>query len=41
MEHHVVVKYLKSSDAAKEVLKLIGYEQLQKQLAMESDFEYC
>lgn len=29
------------SDAAKEVLKTIGYEQLlEKQLAMESDLEY-
>lgn len=37
----IVKKSLSTSDAAKELLKTIGYEQLlEKQLAMESDLEY-
>ena len=36
----IVKKAMSTSDAAKEVLKMLGYEELQKRLAMDSSDDY-
>lgn len=36
----IVKKAMSTSDSAKELLKMLGYEQLQKQLAMQSTSDY-